>query len=338
MELGGSVALRVLDQFPLNVAILDDDGVIQWVNEAWREYGTRNDLNYDDHGVGQPYLPEQRGAHDLFASHAYDGVTAVVEGDRPSFSMEYPCHGPDELRWFRMYVAGVELEGRRYCVVSHENITDEKLAALMTEAHRERAATLTRVLLHDMRNAVGIADGWLTELFPDPAERERLEPVLRALARIQETVDDSRDLLELSGQPPAYEKVAVDDLARAAWDGIEHEDASLALVDEFPVLCYREEAELLLSSLFRNAVGAGAAEVSVRLGDREFYVDDDRPAPLPEPPGEAFEEPSIGPDGRMLFEMSLVSPLAVVHGWTTSLSHSPAGGWRFTVRTEQLHV
>nr|MBA3378142.1 hypothetical protein [Chloroflexia bacterium] len=31
---------------------------------------------------------------------AREGITQVLAGARSSFAMEYPCHAPDEERWF----------------------------------------------------------------------------------------------------------------------------------------------------------------------------------------------------------------------------------------------
>ncbi len=42
--------------------------------------------------------------------------------------MEYPCHGPNEERWFMMRVTSFEFSNDNYYVLSHQNITERKLA------------------------------------------------------------------------------------------------------------------------------------------------------------------------------------------------------------------
>ena len=58
---------------------------------------------------------------------AVEGITSVLKGERRHFSMEYPCHSPEEQRWFHMTVCS--LQGPRPgLVISHSNITDRKRA------------------------------------------------------------------------------------------------------------------------------------------------------------------------------------------------------------------
>jgi len=60
---------------------------------------------------------------DATAVTAQRGVREVLEGRRPHFSMEYPCHSPAEQRWFVMHVSPVAGE-QPGAVVSHVNITE----------------------------------------------------------------------------------------------------------------------------------------------------------------------------------------------------------------------
>ncbi len=38
------------------------------------------------------------------AVNAHDGIRAVLDGRLPCFSMDYPCHSPEQQRWFHMNV------------------------------------------------------------------------------------------------------------------------------------------------------------------------------------------------------------------------------------------
>jgi two-component system CheB/CheR fusion protein len=116
----------VLDGLPEHVAVLDADGTIRLVNAAWKRFAQANgDPNLQRTGPGCNYLtagemelPEDQES----VRAAMRGVRQVLEGSAPGFSMEYPCHSPNEKRWFVMNVAPIP--GPSFgAVVSHVNVT-----------------------------------------------------------------------------------------------------------------------------------------------------------------------------------------------------------------------
>ena len=89
------------------IALLDADGVIVWVNSAWQAFTAANNGDPASTGPGVSYL-------DVCAAAAGDLVTARVEaairralsGDLPgSFTIEIPCHSPGTARWFDMLIS-----------------------------------------------------------------------------------------------------------------------------------------------------------------------------------------------------------------------------------------
>jgi PAS domain S-box-containing protein len=121
----------VLDSLTAHIAVLDAQGTVLLVNDAWRRFAGRN--GGVDHlvGIGANYLTACQNAidHDcdFLAQAALRGIHAVMNGERPVFELEYPCHAPTELRWFVMRVHA--LSGA--CpgvVIAHEEITDRKQA------------------------------------------------------------------------------------------------------------------------------------------------------------------------------------------------------------------
>ena len=56
------------------------------------------------------------------ARQAYDGLSAVLKGQRMEFTMQYPCHSDTQERWFLMHVAPVAHPGGG-AVVSHLDIS-----------------------------------------------------------------------------------------------------------------------------------------------------------------------------------------------------------------------
>lgn len=122
----------ILDSLTSQIAVLDTQGVIISVNNAWLDFAKGNGLpecsqnmlgiNYLDvckHASNQPYGDE--------ASAAYTGIKAVLNGEQEAFYLEYPCHSPDQQRWFYMTVSPLH-GSRRGVVVRHLNITEVKQA------------------------------------------------------------------------------------------------------------------------------------------------------------------------------------------------------------------
>jgi two-component system CheB/CheR fusion protein len=114
----------VLDALPEHVAVLDVDGRITMVNQAWRNFAQAN----GDHGLtrtgpGASYLGVcASGDADDDARRAHNGISDVLAGRAERFSLRYPCHSPTEERWFLMHAARLP-GGSLGAVVSHVNIT-----------------------------------------------------------------------------------------------------------------------------------------------------------------------------------------------------------------------
>ena len=141
----------VLDALTSHIAVLDRQGVIVAVNQAWTRFASANGGKAEDYGVGVNYLAAVRagsGCGDSHAAAALDGLNAVLAGNEAQFELEYPCHGPAVERWFLMHAS--PLPDTRGCVVSHLDITKRKKAE---KAHSRLAA-----ILETTTDFVGMAD------------------------------------------------------------------------------------------------------------------------------------------------------------------------------------
>lgn len=118
-----------LDALSAHVAVLDASGRIVLVNEAWRRFGRANGLSSAAFGIGDDYLATCACAanEDETIAMAAQGLREVIAG-RPEFTLEYPCHGPAEQRWFLLRATRFVHEDRVWVIVAHENITARKLA------------------------------------------------------------------------------------------------------------------------------------------------------------------------------------------------------------------
>jgi diguanylate cyclase (GGDEF)-like protein/PAS domain S-box-containing protein len=122
--------VSILNSLTSNIAVLDTQGVIVTVNNAWRQFAKDNG---GEDMLGANYLEacknvvEQSLGNEAHA--AQSGIAAVLSGELEVFHLEYPCHSPKVQRWFYMKVSPLQ-GSRRGVVVSHENITVRKQAEI----------------------------------------------------------------------------------------------------------------------------------------------------------------------------------------------------------------
>jgi signal transduction histidine kinase len=140
----------VLNSLYEHIAVVENDGSIIAVNEAWRSFARQNDAK-SAYAVseGANYLDVCSDVTDgdsEYAQAAIKGMRDVIEGRETIFSMEYPCSSPTEERWFLMTVVPLQRpEGG--AVVTHTNITRRLLAERDLLESREEYRDMTRKLL-----------------------------------------------------------------------------------------------------------------------------------------------------------------------------------------------
>ncbi len=121
----------VLSSLSAHIAVVDKNGQIVEVNQAWNAFANENgDTLMLGSGKGSNYFEvcqKAADAGDRIASDALSGMQAVLNNNLPVFYMEYPCHAPDEDRWFAMRVKHFYSD-KPMIVVTHLDITDRKLA------------------------------------------------------------------------------------------------------------------------------------------------------------------------------------------------------------------
>lgn len=114
-----------------HIAILDEDGVLVEVNDAWREFGDQNGLKSSNYCIGMNYLTvcESATGGDLYIARATaDAIRQVISGVRDEATLEYPCHSPAERRWFVTHITCFDDGAQKWIILAHENITERKQA------------------------------------------------------------------------------------------------------------------------------------------------------------------------------------------------------------------
>jgi PAS domain S-box-containing protein len=123
-----------IDALQDNIAIIDADGVIVHVNQAWEAFARSNAsaqaLVVCMHGANYLAVCDRalaRGA--VEAGQVAGAARAMLAGQTSGeFQLEYPCHAPNEKRWFEVRVTGFVAGAERFAVLSHRNITARFLA------------------------------------------------------------------------------------------------------------------------------------------------------------------------------------------------------------------
>jgi signal transduction histidine kinase len=225
----------------------------------------------------------------------------------------------------------------------------------------ERLDEFASVVSHDLRNPLGVAQGFV-ELARDDPRDDHLERAERALDRMEHIVDD---LLAIAREGQALgdpEPVSLAAVAEAAVDHVETTDVDVRVETDRTVVAERDRLLQVFENLFRNSVehasggtdaageavgdggvasegegdageagdGDGRVTVVVRDTDAGFEVVDD---------GVGFAEPARvlergyttrNHDGTGL-GTTIVERVVEAHGWTLSVGESEWGGARFSV-------
>ena len=90
----------------VEVALLDLNGVIVSVNDAWQAFAVGNGGDPARTGPGVSYLDACAAADDPAAAQVASAILAALAGDLPgSLTVEVPCHSPYAERWFDVLVS-----------------------------------------------------------------------------------------------------------------------------------------------------------------------------------------------------------------------------------------
>ena len=136
-----------LDALAAHICVLDEQGGIIAVNLAWQAFASANEGQPLRVGVGTNYLAvcdAMVDGSDPAAAQFAAGLRDVLLKRVDFFDLEYPCHSPNEQRWFLARVSRFAGDGLVNVVVAHENITKRKQAEQELQAEKEYAEKLIR--------------------------------------------------------------------------------------------------------------------------------------------------------------------------------------------------
>lgn len=136
-----------LNALPANIALLDPQGGIISVNEAWRQFSLAHAVQASGHGIGANYPAICDGAQGAGATEAHQaaaGIRSVLTGASKRFEIEYPCPSLIEQRWLQMVVTPLSDDPMDGVVVMHQDITDRKAVEAKIQRHMHLYAALSQ--------------------------------------------------------------------------------------------------------------------------------------------------------------------------------------------------
>ena len=152
------MAQAIVDALPFSLAVLDADGIIQSVNKAWVAFAQSNQADpQTTAGVGLNYLEICTRNSSLPALELADGIRKVISGEINEYQVEYPCHSPEEKRWFILQTAPLQPKGSG-AVLSHIPITERvKTEQALQSSQTELRKAHTRALQSEERMSIFLA-------------------------------------------------------------------------------------------------------------------------------------------------------------------------------------
>ncbi|QZX99241.1 PAS domain S-box protein [Halobaculum rubrum] len=274
---------------------------------------------------------EKRGA-ELEANYH----RCVKAGEPISYQEELAID--EEARIWQTSLAPVTTDGEISRLVGiTRNVTDRVDRERQLRRQNDRLDEFASVISHDLRNPLTVAQG-RAALLDEQTESEHLDPLRRALDRMEAIVMDTLTLARQGDTIDETEAVSLTDLVGRCWGMVDTKAATLEIVDEVTFQGDRDRLQHVFENLLRNAIEHGGTDVTVRVGcvdEETIYVEDDGAGIPADRRDEVFEPGHSSTSGGTGFGLPIVKRIVEAHRWTVTLTDGPDGGARFEFELPQ---
>jgi diguanylate cyclase (GGDEF)-like protein/PAS domain S-box-containing protein len=147
----------IFDSVETHLAVLDSTGVIVDANRHWLEHVRSGEADMKDATIGDHYLTVLRACDTVESREAAAGIAAVLAGERPAFSLEFPLERDGGRQWYQLSVEPMRSPDGGV-VIGHRDVSARKRIedALEHQALHDVVTDLpNRTLLRDrLRQAI----------------------------------------------------------------------------------------------------------------------------------------------------------------------------------------
>ena len=149
----------LLDSSPGNVALLDDEGTVVLVNQAWREFGAANGQTDPLCCVGMNYFAicERAAADDPRVARAVSAGLRAVAAGGPEFTLAYTCDSRSKARWMKLRATSLLADGQTLLHVVHTDVSSRE-RALRAERARAEENELYRAIIDALPDLIFAKD------------------------------------------------------------------------------------------------------------------------------------------------------------------------------------
>jgi PAS domain S-box-containing protein len=150
----------ILNALPANIALLDKEGRIIAVNEAWKKFNSLCEAHKNQ--VGDHYLVSlENDKNCKIGKQVAAGIRAVMGRSKKQFNLEYPYQEEKVTKWYRVEVTPMVENFNAGVVVMHLDITDRKKTEQKIIQSNERY----RLVLHATSDAIWDWDLGTNEIY-----------------------------------------------------------------------------------------------------------------------------------------------------------------------------
>ena len=327
-ESGGDLSplffTELVETVGVGVAVYGDEGTYVYVNEAYADlFGVA-----PAELVGTPLweiVPRiDADQFDRYWESFEDGETRSTETEHEYNGTVVPV---DTITTRRLF------DGTAYHFGTVKEISERKQREREIVRQNERLDDFAKVVSHDLRNPLNIAQGYL-DILTEDIDRNELALAINSLDRMDTLITELLTLAKSGDGIGDTEPVAVADVAEAAWNSVSTRTAEVVYPDRsVVVVADRSRLQQLFENLFRNAIDHGGERTTVTVETRDggFYVADDGLG-IPTDEREAvFETGYTTVDGGTGFGLNIVEEVATAHDWSVEITESADGGARFDI-------
>jgi anti-anti-sigma factor len=187
----------------VEVALLDRDGVIVWVNDEWRSFAAANGGDLSRSGTGASYVDICAAAGDdptVIAVAA--AIRGALSGRLPDpVKVEVPCHSPRIGRWFDMMISARHGDNGRLLGATvtfslarseHRDAEAQQVARLPRAAPGAQQVLHGRALLERITSRLYHVS-LILEAIGEQSPHDARESAAQALRQLDATIREIRD-------------------------------------------------------------------------------------------------------------------------------------------------